>query len=59
MTSAVLSSTITRRLPRISGSDVVRLSQYSSAGRNSSSTTSGVAARAANALWHVPVLVAA
>ena len=41
MTSAVLSSTITRRLLRISRSDVVRLSQYSSAGRNSNSTTSG------------------
>ena len=40
-TSAVLASTTTRRLLRISRSDVVRLSQYSSAGRNSSSTTSG------------------
>src|SRR5580704_5257820 len=41
MTSRVLSMTMTRRLLRISRSDVVRLSQYSSAGRNRSSTTSG------------------
>ncbi len=40
-TSAVLVITTVRRLLRISRSEVVRLSQYSSAGRNSSSTTSG------------------
>ena len=40
-TNAVLVSTTARRLLRISRNDVVRLSQYSSAGRNSSNTTSG------------------
>src|SRR5262249_3306257 len=40
-TNPVASNTIGRRLLRISRSDVVKLSQYSSAGRNSSSMTSG------------------
>jgi hypothetical protein len=40
-TSAVLVRTTTRKLLRISRSEVVRLSQYSSAGRNTRSTTSG------------------
>lgn len=41
MTSTVDSSTMGRRLLRISRSEVVRLSQNSSAGRNSSRTVSG------------------
>src|SRR3954447_8068988 len=41
MTSAVLMSTMPRRLARISRSEVVRLSQNSNAGRNRTSTTSG------------------
>ena len=41
MTRTVLIRTMPRRLVRISRSEVVRLSQYSSAGRKSSSTTSG------------------
>src|SRR5580658_4581797 len=41
ITSAVLFSTMTRRLLRISRSEIVRVSQYRSAGRNSSRTTSG------------------
>ncbi len=40
-TSTVLTRTTTRRLLRISRRDVVRLSQYKRAGRNTSSTTSG------------------
>ncbi|MFF3906798.1 hypothetical protein ACFYZJ_12560 [Streptomyces sp. NPDC001848] len=37
----MLSRTMPRRFERISRLDVVRLSQYSSTGRNSNSTTSG------------------